>query len=222
MSKFLLLFDLDGTLVDSLPDLANALNEVLRERGYPALAPTEVKPMIGDGMPVLLARGFAARGADAAEAKAAQPRFVEIYEASATNLSKPYPGVPETLAALRASGYRTAVATNKPQHATAEVLRGMGLIELFDGFAGGDHFPVRKPDPGHLLGLVEELGGDPKRTAMIGDSENDALSARAAAMKLVLMRYGYARIDPAQLGADRVLDHFSEIPAVLTALGLNP
>jgi phosphoglycolate phosphatase len=222
MTKFLLLFDLDGTLVDSLPDLTNALNEVLRERGYAPLAPTEVKPMIGDGMPVLLARGFAARGADADAAKAAQPRFVEIYEASATNLSKPYPGVPETLAALRASGYRTAVATNKPQHATAEVLRGMGLIDLFDGFAGGDRFPVRKPDPGHLLGLVEELGGDPKRTAMIGDSENDALSARAAALKLILMRYGYARIDPAQLGADRVLDHFSEIPAALATLGLDP
>ena len=222
MTKFLLLFDLDGTLVDSLPDLANALNEVLRERGYAALTPAEVKPMIGDGMPMLLQRGFVARGADAAEAKAAQPRFVEIYEATATNLSKPYPGVPETLAALRACGYATAVATNKPQRATAEVLRGMGLADLFDGFAGGDRFPVRKPDPGHLLGLVELLGGNPKRTAMIGDSENDALSARAAAMTLILMRYGYARIDPAQLGADRLLDQFSEIPEALAALGLNP
>jgi phosphoglycolate phosphatase len=222
MTKFLLLFDLDGTLVDSLPDLTNALNEVLREQGYAPLAPAEVKPMIGDGMPMLLARGFAARGADATEAKAAQPRFVEIYEANATHLSRPYPGVPETLAALRARGYRTAVATNKPQHATAEVLRGLGLAELFDGFAGGDRFPVRKPDPGHLLRLVEALDGDPKRAAMIGDSENDALSARAAAMKLILMRYGYARIDPAQLGADRVLDHFSELPQALATLGLNP
>jgi phosphoglycolate phosphatase len=76
MTKFLLLFDLDGTLVDTLPDLTNALNEILRERAYPALTPAEVKPMIGDGMPMLLARGFAARGADAAEAKAAQPRFI--------------------------------------------------------------------------------------------------------------------------------------------------
>jgi phosphoglycolate phosphatase len=222
MTKFLLLFDLDGTLVDSLPDLTNALNEVLRERGYAALTPAEVKPMIGDGMPMLLQRGFAARGVAGAEAKAAQPRFIEIYEANATNLSRPYPGVPETLAALRAHGYRTAVATNKPQRATAEVLRGMGLADLFDGFAGGDRFPVRKPDPGHLLRLVEALDGDPKRAAMIGDSENDALSARAADMKLILMRYGYARIDPAQLGADRVLDHFSELPQALAALGLNP
>src|SRR5580692_4817446 len=180
MTKFLLLFDLDGTLVDTLPDLTNALNEALREQGHAPLAPREVKPMIGDGMPMLLARGFAARGAGAAEAAAMQPRFIEIYEANASNLSRPYPGVPETLAALRERGYATAVCTNKPQHATAEVLRGMGLDGLFDGFAGGDRFAVRKPDPGHLIGLVDALGGDRRRTAMIGDSENDALSARAA------------------------------------------
>jgi phosphoglycolate phosphatase len=222
MEKFLLLFDLDGTLVDSLPDLTNALNEVLRERGHAPLLPQDVKPMIGDGMPTLVARGFAARGADAGEAKAAEPRFLEIYEATATHLTRPYPGVPETLAALREHGYATAVCTNKLQHATEEVLRGMELDGLFDGFAGGDRFAVRKPDPGHLLGMVELLGGDPRRTAMIGDSENDALSARAAPMPLILMRYGYARIDPAQLGADRVLDRFEELPQALSTLGLTP
>ncbi|HWD60297.1 MAG TPA: HAD-IA family hydrolase [Stellaceae bacterium] len=222
MTKFLLLFDLDGTLVDTLPDLTNALNEALRERGYAPLRPDEVKPMIGDGMAMLLARGFAARGGDSAEAAAMHPRFIEIYEAGASNLSRPYPGVPETLAALRAAGFATAVATNKPQHATGEVLRGMGLAELFDGYAGGDRFAARKPDPGHLLGLVEALGGDPRRAAMIGDSENDALAARAAAMRLILMGYGYARIDPRELGADRVLDRFDELPAALAALGVNP
>lgn len=222
MTKFLLLFDLDGTLVDTLPDLTNALNEVLRERGYAPLAAAEVKPMIGDGMSMLLQRGFAARGADAAEAAAVQARFIEVYEAGASNLSRPYPGVPETLAGLRARGYATAVCTNKPQHATAEVLHGMGLADLFDGYAGGDRFAVRKPDPGHLLELVAALGGDAKRAAMIGDSENDALSARAAAIKLILMRYGYARIDPARLGADCVLDRFAELPQALAALGLNP
>lgn len=222
MGKFLLLFDLDGTLVDTLPDLTGALNETLRARGHAPLTPVEVKPMIGDGMSALLARGFAARGATAAEAASMLPHFIAVYEAGATNLSRPYPGVRETLAALRARGYGTAVCTNKPQHATGTVLRGMGLGELFDGFAGGDRFPVKKPDPGHLLGLVSALGADPGRAAMIGDSENDALSARAAAMPLILMRYGYARSDPAQLGADRVLDRFDELPPTLDALGLTP
>ena len=222
MANFLLLFDLDGTLVDTLPDLTNALNEVLRERGHEPLSPSQVKPMIGDGMPTLLARGFAARGAGAAEAVAMQPRFIEIYEGSATDLSRPYPGVPETLAALRDAGYRTAVCTNKPQHATQAVLSGMGLEALFDGYAGGDRYPVRKPDPGHLLNLIAELGGDPRRAAMIGDSENDAASAHAAGLPLVLMRYGYARIDPAELAPQLVLDRFDELPAALAALGLTP
>src|SRR5262249_23732979 len=124
MANFLLLFDLDGTLVDTLPDLTNALNEVLRERGYPPLAPPQVKPMIRAGMPTLRAGGFAARGGDAAEAAAMQPRFLQIYEGGAANLSRPYPEVAETLAGLRRRGYRTAVCTNKPQHATATVLHG--------------------------------------------------------------------------------------------------
>ena len=221
MARFLLLFDLDGTLVDTLPDLTNALNEALRERGHAPLPPAAVRPMIGDGMAMLLARGLAARGGDGAEAAAMYPRFIEIYEAIATDRSRPYPGVAETLAALRSRGYRTAVCTNKPQHATGEVLRGMGLGDLFDGFAGGDRYTVRKPDPGHLLGLIDELGGDPRRAAMIGDSENDAASAHAARLPLLLMRYGYARIDPAELGAKLVLDRFDELPAALDRLGLT-
>lgn len=178
--------------------------------------------MIGDGMAMLLGRGFAARGGTAAEAQAMYQRFLEIYQGVATENSRPYPGVPETLAALRECGYRTAVATNKPQRATEEVLSGVGLAPLFDGVAGGDRYSYRKPDPRHLLSLVEELGGDPARAAMIGDSENDAASARAAKLPLLLMRYGYARIDPAELGADWVVDRFDELPEALAMLGLQP
>jgi phosphoglycolate phosphatase len=222
MSQFLLLFDLDGTLVDTLPDLTNAVNEALREREYAPLAAQEVRPMIGDGMAMLLARGFAARGGTAAEAETMHQRFLQIYEGVATANSRPYFGVAETLTALRERGYRTAVATNKPQRATEEVLQGVGLAPLFDAIAGGDRYPYRKPDPRHLLGLIDEAGGDPKRAAMIGDSENDAASARAARLPLLLMRYGYARIDPAELGADRVLDRFDELPGALETLGLLP
>jgi len=222
MSHFLLLFDLDGTLVDTLPDLTNAVNEALREHGYEALQPQQVRPMIGDGMAMLLTRAFTARGGNAVEAEATYKRFIEIYEGVATANSISYPGVSETLARLREAGYRTAVCTNKPQRATEEVLRGVGLSGLFDGFAGGDRYPYRKPDPRHLLNLIDELGGDPKRAAMIGDSENDAASARAARLPLILMSYGYARIDPGELGADIVLDRFDELPAAVESLGLNP
>ncbi|HKS89487.1 MAG TPA: HAD hydrolase-like protein [Stellaceae bacterium] len=222
MADFLLVFDLDGTLVDSVPDLTDALNAVLGERGYSPLSPEEVKPMVGDGVPALVARGFAARGAGSGEAERALPRYIELYEAGATNRTRPYLGVRETLVGLRRQGYRTAVCTNKLQHATLTVLQGLDLAALFDGVAGGDRFPVRKPDPGHLLGLIGELGGTAARAAMIGDSENDAAVAHAAAVPLILMRYGYARRDPATLGALAVLDSFAELPDALLRLGLVP
>jgi phosphoglycolate phosphatase len=222
MAKFLLVFDLDGTLVDSVPDLTNALNIVLHERGYANLSRAEVAPMVGDGVPALVARGFAARGGDAAEAAAALPRYIALYEANATVLTRPYPGVRDTLEELRARGYRTAVCTNKLQQATIAVLAGLDLAGLFDGVAGGDRYPVKKPDPGHLLGLIGELGGSAAQSAMIGDSENDAAVAHAARVPLVMMRYGYSRVDPDTLGAAAVLDRFAELPATLERLGLTP
>jgi len=222
MKGFLLVFDLDGTLVDSVMDLRAALNEVLRERGHRALSRAEVKHMIGEGVPALVARALAASGADPAEAPMALPRFLEIYEANPTQLSRPYPGVPETLATLRRRGYRTAICTNKPQQATLAVIQGLDLLPLFDGVAGGDRFPVRKPHPGHLLQLIAELGARPEASAMIGDNENDAAAARSAAVPLVLVRYGYARVEPESLAADALLDHFSELPGALERLGLNP
>ena len=222
MSRFLLVFDLDGTLVDSAPDLRAALNQMLRERGRPALSLPQVTHMVGDGAPAMVARALAASGADPADAARALPRFLELYEANAVRLTRPYPKVPETLATLRRQGYRTAICTNKSQRATIAVVEGLGLAELFDGIAGGDRFPVKKPDPGHLLGLIAAHCGRAEASAMIGDNENDAAAARAVGVPLVLMRYGYARVDPESLAADALLDHFAELPQALARLELTP
>ena len=221
MMEFLLIFDLDGTLVDSVPDLTNALDVVLRERGYAPLSRAEVAPMVGDGLPELVARGFAARGGSAAEAAEALPRYITHYAATATALTRPYPGVRRTLLELRERGYRHAVCTNKLQQATLAVLAGLELTALFDGIAGGDRYSVKKPDPGHLLGLIGELDASVARAAMIGDSENDAAVAHAAGVPLIMMRYGYCRGDPETLGAAAVLDHFTELPQALEQLGLT-
>jgi phosphoglycolate phosphatase len=222
MERILLVFDLDGTLVDSVPDLRAAVNEMLRERGSRQLSLSEVKHLVGDGAPALVARALAASGADPAGVSDALARFLEIYEANAVRLSRPYPDVRETLTALRRRGYRAAVCTNKPQRATMAVIEGLGFLPLFDGIAGGDRFSVKKPDPGHLLGLIRELGASVTATAMIGDNENDAAVAHAAGVPLVLMRYGYARVALESLAADALLDHFADLPAALERLGLIP
>ncbi len=222
MKPFVLVFDLDGTLVDSVPDLHAAANAMLRECGCRPVSPVEVRHMVGDGVPALVERALAASGGDRVAVSDALPRFLSFYEANAARLTRPYPGVRETLGLLRRRGYRTAICTNKPQRATIAVLQGLDLSALFDAIAGGDRFPMRKPDPRHLLGVVAELDGEAARAAMIGDSENDAAAAHAAAMPLVLMRHGYARVDPATLGADALLDHFADLPAALDRLGLGP
>jgi phosphoglycolate phosphatase len=222
MKGFLLVFDLDGTLVDSVPDLRAALNEMLRERGHPPLTLPQVKRMVGDGATVMVARALAATGTEATDAGGALARFLEIYEANPVRLTRLYPDVRRTLTELRRRGYGTAICTNKPQRATIAVVEGLGLGDLFDGIAGGDRFPVRKPDPGHLLSLICELGARREASVMIGDNENDAAAARAAGIPLVLMRYGYARVDPDSLAADALLDHFGELPEALTRLQLAP
>jgi len=141
MEEFLLVFDLDGTLVDSVPDLRAALNQMLRERGRPPLSAPQVKRMVGDGVPTLVARALTASGADPSDAKTALRRFLEIYEANAAELTRPYPGVPETLTALRQRGYRTAICTNKPQRATMRygyarvALDSLGADAFLDDFA---------------------------------------------------------------------------------------
>ncbi len=214
-----LLLDFDGTLVDSAPDLAAALNLVLAESGRSRLALKDIKAMVGDGVATLVERGLAATGPRPHEADlpAVVARFLELYGAAASQETRPYPGVLETLGSLKTAGWRLAVCTNKATQLTVRILADLNMTGLFEAVVGGDSLPVRKPDGGHLLGTLARLPDPPATAIMVGDSINDLLSARDAGLPVVLVTYGYGA-GARTLGADRVIDRFAELPAALADL----
>jgi phosphoglycolate phosphatase len=218
-----LLCDLDGTLVDSLPDLAAAIAELLDQESRPGLPQEAVAAMVGDGVPKLIERALAATGGVPAKAALAAlvARYMPIYEARMTELTRPYPGAIETLRALKAAGWRLAVCTNKPEAPSRAILTGLGFEGLFEAVSGGDSLPVKKPDPGHLFGLLEVLGAAPGAAVMLGDSRNDVQAARGANLPVVAIAHGYGGTPARDLGADRVIESFGELPAALAALGFG-
>src|SRR5690348_10597737 len=215
MTQQAILFDLDGTLVDSVPDLATAVNGLLAELGRPALGLAQVTSMVGDGAAALVERALAANGATATPLRAALDRFLALYEADPTRLTRPYPGVPAVLDELAAAGWRLGVCTNKPERATRAVLAGLDLERFFAVVLGGDSGPTRKPDPGPLLTALGRLGSAPGAAAMVGDHRNDVIAAQAAGMPVVFARYGYGAATLANLNPDAAIDRFAELPQAL-------
>lgn len=218
-----LVLDLDGTLIDSAPDLHAAANILLAEAGREPLSLPAVVGMIGDGMPMLVERAFAATGAPPAEADMPHlaRRFLEIYQdPSRDHLTRVYPGVPETLDRLRHEGLRLAVCTNKMEEAAVAVLRDLGLADRLDAVVGSDRVPARKPDPAHVLAALERIAVSAGRAALVGDGPNDVAAARGAGLPVVILSYGYSRAPADQLGADRVIDRFCDLPAALASIGL--
>lgn len=212
-------FDLDGTLVDSAPDLRVAVNRMLAEHGRRALGLDEVIGMIGDGATKLVERALAASGGPAGDLAAHTRRFLDFYEGNAADATRPYDGVPETLAALHGAGMALGVCTNKPETATLEVLRDLDLAHWFAAVIGGDSLDgVRKPDPRALLAAVARLGTSPEHAVMVGDNANDVGAARAAGIPVIVRAGGYTRTPAADLGADAVIDAFAALPAALAAL----
>jgi phosphoglycolate phosphatase len=215
-----LIFDLDGTLIDSAPDLAHALNRLLAELGRPPLELAAVRRMIGDGAPELVRRALAIGGAvfDPIAMPELFERYRAFYLANATASTRAYPGVAETLGALRAEGYRMVVCTNKFQRPTMKILDFLDLARFFDGVAGGDVVPARKPDPRHLLAGLALVGAGPEQAVMIGDGINDVDAAKAAGIPMLLLESGYGEIAASQLGGDRLLAGFGDIPEALAEL----
>ena len=213
-----LVFDLDGTLIDSVPDLHTCINSLLGSDGRRLLELRELTRMVGDGVPALVRRAYEATGGVPGNLEDCIRRYLVLYGAALADKTVPYPGVVETLELLRGAGHRMAVCTNKPYGPTMEILGALGLAQFFSAVAGGDSLPVRKPDAGHLLGLLEMLDSGPERAVMIGDSLNDIQVAINAGVRSIAVSYGYRRQPVDELGADIVVDSFSEIPAALARL----
>lgn len=211
----LLVFDLDGTLVDSVPDLTAALNRLMAARGLAPFGDADVAPMVGDGAGVLVQRAFAARGvaADQAALDAYAADYGQNY-AVATCL---YPGVADTLAQLTETGWHLAVCTNKPAVPARKLLDTLGVGGRFAAIGGGDSFPTRKPDPAHLKATIEVAGGTPDRALMVGDHANDIRAATGVGIPCIYASWGYG--GPAMAtGSAEVAARFSSLPEIATRL----
>ena len=217
MNYDLLIFDLDGTLVDSAPDLQRAVNNVLAEQGAQPLGLAEIRNMIGDGASQLLARAFAAASMQLRDPAAALQQFFNFYAVDPTANTKLYEGVRETLAAAARRGIDMAVCTNKPAGPARVILERLGVLGHFSALVGGDTHAYRKPDPRMLTQLLEQYGVAGARALMVGDSEVDAATARAAGVPFALMTYGYRRGAAADIPCRAALDRFSQLLALIGA-----
>lgn len=216
------LFDLDGTLVDSVPDLCVAVNEVLTGLGYSPLSEAEVRGYVGDGARLLLARalsGSEVGDADAALVERAWGPFMAAYEAQLCVRSQLYPGVAETLRGLRGEGYRLGVVTNKPARFVAPLLEHLGVGDCFEVFVGGDSLSRRKPDPAPLLHAMAALEATAESTTMVGDSLNDIRAGQSAGCLVIAVSYGYNHgLDLRQVGAAAVIDRMGDLMDCLNRL----
>lgn len=218
------IFDLDGTLVDTLPDLHVALNRVLEEEGLETLNPSETRLMIGGGARNLIELAFIKREIIGEEARvnAGFDRFLDYYGAEPTTHSRPYPGVLEALDCLSKYGIGLGVCTNKPQDMSEQVLSGLQIAHYFgDAVIGGDALSTRKPDASHLHAVIQKTGRSPNKTIMVGDSETDVGAARNAGIPVIAVDFGYTALTPEELKADKIISHFDELIPALASLGFN-
>lgn len=209
-----LVFDLDGTLIDSAPQIHAAANFVFGNMGLPPFSHQTVRGFIGNGVGVLVSRLMAHQGLDGSDRLHAElvGSFVNIYE-EAFDLTQLYPGVSTALTDLQAAGHQLAICTNKPSGPTAAVLRHFALDRLFPVVIGGDTLPQRKPDPAPLRAALRQMG--PGKPLFIGDSEVDAATAQAAGVPLALFTRGYRKAAVDALGAKLVFDDHAALPRLL-------
>ncbi len=213
MSKTTLIFDLDGTIVHSAPDLANAVNHVLAPLGHDGLSVAEAQSMIGNGMPKLLERGFKARGVEVSEEEFERhfAVFRNFYVENSSVDTVAYPGAVEMLEAAHAAGYLTAICTNKLETITKSMLNDMGLARLFDGVVGANPPRPSKPNAEPVWLAIERAGGNRDNSIMIGDSPADIGAGKAAGLPTIAVSYGYTNVPPPELGADILIDRMDQV-----------
>lgn len=213
----LAIFDLDGTLVDTAADLVSSLNHTIAAAGLAPVTYEDLTHLVGQGARVMIRRAFALRQVELPEAEleTLYERFITHYRAEMPGESRPYPGIITVLDALSASGITLAVCTNKTEILALPLLEKLGLTQYFAAITCGDTFEFRKPDARHILGTIEKAGGDVQHSIMVGDSINDILAAKNAAVPSIGVTFGYSDVPMVELKPDVVIDDFTELTPAL-------
>jgi len=213
----LVIFDLDGTLIDTAPDLIDSLNHTIAAAGLAPVTFNDLTHLVGQGVRVMVQRAFALRNKELPQedVEPLHQRFIAHYKEEMPGQSKPYPGVAEALDRLAAAGFSLAVCTNKTSDLALPLLEKLGLKDRFATITCGDTFEWRKPDARHILGTIEKAGGDVTRSVMVGDSVNDILAAKNANIPSIGVTFGYTDVPMAELGPDVTIDRYDTLDAAL-------
>lgn len=216
----LVVFDLDGTLAETAGDLIATLNVILARDDIAPIALDQARVLLGAGARALIRRGYASAGRsiDPPALERLFHDFIAHYEAHICDHSHLFPGVPAALDRLRDAGYALAVCTNKIESPAVKLLRALGVEARFAAICGQDTFAMSKPDPRALLLTVEKAGGTPDRSVMVGDSITDIATAKAAAIPVVAVDFGYTDKPVTELGPDRVISHYDQLVEAVRAL----
>lgn len=213
-------FDLDGTLIDTAPDLVDTLNLVFAREGLPPVPYETARNAIGGGAKAMIARGVEAEGRALSPEKLEQmfADFITHYSGHLADRSRPFPGLTEALDALAARGCRLAVCTNKLERLSVLLLDQLDLADRFMAICGQDTFGVQKPDPEILQRTIAAAGGTMQHAVMIGDLITDIRTARAAGVPIIAVDFGYSERPVAEFGPDRTISHFAQLPASIAAV----
>jgi len=216
----IIVFDLDGTLIDTAPDLIDTLNVVFTREGLPPVAYETARNLIGGGARAMIANGIAAEGRVLEPLKLEQmfDDFIAHYSAHVADRSRPFPGLVGALDALAVGGYQFAVCTNKLERLSVMLLEKLKLADRFEAICGQDTFGIQKPEPEILRRTIAAAGGSPQRAIMIGDSLTDICTARAASIPVIAVDFGYSERPVSEYKPDQIISNFAQLPAAIAAI----